>query len=93
MPDLSCIIGYLICGFVALAMLNLLLEILGVSLLGGDSKPGLLVRLILVVLLSGAAGYGLDTYVMDGDHHMKIKMHMGGDDADDADKSDKPGTD
>jgi hypothetical protein len=79
MPELNCIIGYLVGGFVALAMLNLLLEVLGLSLLGGDRKPGLIVRLILVVLLSGAAGYGLDTYVLDGDHHMKIKMHMNGD--------------
>ena len=82
MPDMTSILHFLCCGLVLLALLNLLLELLGISLLGGESKPGFLVRLIIIIALSLGLGWGFDTYVKDNQAYQdameKVHGTMGG---------------
>ena len=82
MPDMTSIIHFLCCGLVLLALLNLLLELLGISLLGGESKPGFLVRLLIIIALSLGLGWGFDTYVKDNQSYLdameKVHVTMGG---------------
>ncbi len=75
---ISEIICYLCVGFVLLALLNLLLELLGISIFGGERKPGFLIRLILMILLSFGIGYGYKNYLIEMPEYQAFKEKIHG---------------
>lgn len=73
--DINAIVEMLLVGLILLALLNLVLEVLGLSVLGGDRKPGLVMRLVLVLVLSAAVGFGVTNYLPEGNNvDLKIKV-------------------
>jgi len=63
MEILGSFAGYFCIGLVLLAVIILFLELLGISLLGGERKPGFIVRLILIIVLSCGLGWAFCTYI------------------------------
>lgn len=80
MPDIHELLFHLIGGLIGLSVLNLVLEVIGISVLGGERKPNFIVRLLLVLLVGFGLGYGVHTYVLKGEHHLMIHKAVHGDD-------------
>ncbi|TNE60270.1 MAG: hypothetical protein EP340_00120 [Alphaproteobacteria bacterium] len=80
MPDIHELLFHLVGGLIGLSVLNLVLEVIGISVLGGESKPNFVVRLLIVLVAGFGLGYGVHTYVLKGEPHLMIHKAVHGDD-------------